>query len=83
MEYTVSWVVNVDADSPEEAAKICRKMQLDKNSIATVFNIVGNNGNVTTVDLGIETEPLNITQLDEDRWHQENDDPPSLDYPPW
>jgi len=86
MEYTVNWVVNVDADSPEEAAKICREMQLDKDSIATVFNIVDNKGNVTTVDLGInefETEPWNVTQLDEDRWHQETDDPPSLDDPPW
>lgn len=83
MDYTVNWVVNVDAASPEEAANICREMQLDRNSTATVFNIVDNKGNVTTVDLRFDTEPLNVTQLDEDRWHQENDDPPAMDDPPW
>jgi 2-hydroxychromene-2-carboxylate isomerase len=35
--YRVSWDIDIDADSPEEAAKIARECQLDPASLATVF----------------------------------------------
>lgn len=86
MEYKVTWSIEVDAESPKDAARISRQIQLDSNSTATVFDVTDEKGNVTTVDLRestvLDTEPFNIKQLDEDRWHQENDDPLDLS-PPW
>lgn len=37
--YLVTWEIDVDADSPEEAAQIAREIQLDDCSTATVFVI--------------------------------------------
>ena len=38
--YLVRWEIDLWADSPEEAARQARKVQLDKGSTATCFNIV-------------------------------------------
>ena len=38
--YSVKWKIDIWADSPEEAAKQARGVQLDKGSTATCFNIV-------------------------------------------
>ncbi len=37
--YKVVWEIELDADSPWEAAKLARDIQLDPESIATVFTI--------------------------------------------
>lgn len=50
-EYTVTWVVELEADNPRDAARIARKWQLDPNSWATCFDITDNAGNETTIDL--------------------------------
>ena len=43
--YLVKWEVDLWADSPEEAARQAREVQLDKGSTATCFNIVDNSKN--------------------------------------
>jgi hypothetical protein len=37
--YTVSWVIDVDAENELEASKQAREIQLDKDSTATIFNV--------------------------------------------
>lgn len=37
--YLVVWNIPIDASSPEEAANIARSIQLDAESLATVFSI--------------------------------------------
>jgi len=39
MFYTVKWLIEVDADTPEEAARKARKIQRDPESIATFFDV--------------------------------------------
>ncbi len=38
--YLVRWEINIDADSPVEAAKEARRIQLDTSSTATVFEVI-------------------------------------------
>lgn len=40
-EYRVVWEVELDANSPEEAAKMAQAMQRDPTSWATVFDVTG------------------------------------------
>lgn len=51
-EYMVAWVIEIDADSPEEAALLCRTIQRDPESAATVYNVTEVGGKTYTVDLG-------------------------------
>lgn len=39
-EFTVTWEIQVDAETHEEAARKARRIQLRKDSIADVFNVV-------------------------------------------
>lgn len=39
MLYTVTWDIDIDADSPEEAAKLALEIQRDPNSTATYFSV--------------------------------------------
>lgn len=38
-EYRVEWVIELDAESPEEAAAQALEIQRDPESIATVFRV--------------------------------------------
>ncbi len=50
--YLIKWEVDIEADSPQEAAKIAREMQLDPDSEAVVFDVTHpTTKEVTTVDL--------------------------------
>lgn len=40
MEYTVRWVTQVEAESPEEAAQVAADMQRDPTTLAIVFEVV-------------------------------------------
>lgn len=52
-EYRVQWTIDIDASSPEEAAREALAIQRDPASIATVFTISTKDAfEVTTVDLG-------------------------------
>jgi len=39
MDYLVKWEIEIDADSPREAAQKALAIQRDPNSIATVFAV--------------------------------------------
>ena len=39
MEYRVTWNIDLDAESFEDAARLAREIQLDTNSLATHFII--------------------------------------------
>jgi hypothetical protein len=51
MHYRVMWEIDVDANSPAEAAREALRIQRDTESWATVFTVNGPDG-VTTIDLG-------------------------------
>lgn len=55
--YLVTWEIELDAETPEEAARKALEIQRDPNSIATVFDVVDENAIATRVD---------ITALDEE-----------------
>lgn len=38
-EYVVEWIVEVDAESPREAAKLALAIQRDPDSTATCFSV--------------------------------------------
>lgn len=44
--YLVTWEIELDAETPEAAARAALAIQRDPNSLATVFNVDG-----TAIDL--------------------------------
>jgi hypothetical protein len=51
MHYLVTWDIDIDADNPQDASKMAREMQLDSDSVATVFKVEDDNGVKVTIDL--------------------------------
>lgn len=51
MEYNVTWVIDVDADTPKEAAEEALRIQRDFTSDAQVFEVEGEDGAVQQIDL--------------------------------
>lgn len=49
--YTVTWEIELDAESPVEAARIALETQRDRDSLATVFSVVDEEGNMDQFDL--------------------------------
>lgn len=49
--YFVTWEIDINADSSEEAALIARSYQLDAHTSANVFTVYDECGNAKTVDL--------------------------------
>ena len=66
--YLVVWEIDIDADSPEEAAREARAIQLDKESKATVFVLHSDNG-TDTIDTS--DEEIEKHSLREMRQHRE------------
>lgn len=51
-QYTVTWEIDIDANTPEEAAREALKIQRDTGSEATVFEVTDTSSEQTkTVDL--------------------------------
>lgn len=51
-EYLIEWTIEVEADSPEAAAREALKIQRDPSSTSTVFGVTGANpGDTITIDL--------------------------------
>ena len=50
-EYLVSWEINVDGNTPREAALAALEVMRDGNYNAVVFDVADGEGNVTRVDL--------------------------------
>ena len=51
MMMRVIWEIDLDADSPREAAEKALAIHRNPESIATVFDVVDKTGRKTTVDL--------------------------------
>jgi hypothetical protein len=54
--YTVRWEIDIDADTPEEAATRARAIQLDPDSAATFFEVLGQNGE-PNIEVDVWAEP--------------------------
>lgn len=50
-EYTVTWIMQLDAETPRDAAIAAQDMIRDVESDATVFYVTDKDGEETTVDL--------------------------------
>lgn len=50
-EYLVAWRIDLDVDSPQEAALNALAVQRDSQSSATVFDVTDERGATVTVDL--------------------------------
>ena len=53
MEYLVEWKIEIDADSPEEAARLARAIQLDPQNDADHFTVYDDHD-----------EPIEVNALD-------------------
>jgi hypothetical protein len=49
--FKITWAVDVDADTPEEAAWIAQKYQRNTDTTATFFDVQDEQGNITQIDL--------------------------------
>ncbi len=57
-ECLVSWDIEIEADSPQEAAKLAREIQLDPDNIATHFHVSKQGDeNVMCVELSPREKP--------------------------
>ena len=64
--YSVNWQIDIEAESPVEAARQALKIHRDQNSTATVFDIYDEDGNCTRVDL-LEIEEEQMGRIAGDR----------------
>ena len=69
--YVVTWEIDIDAESAEDAARQALAIQRDPNSLATIFDCVHveetEDGNIDV--LACDTERIDVTALDEERVH--------------
>jgi len=63
MEYKVTWTIELDAESPEDAAKKTLKIQRDNESLATHFVVQDKDGKEQEVDLLQDNEVLPISRI--------------------
>ena len=49
--YIVKWEIDIEAETPEDAAKQALYIHRDPQSIATYFNVIDEECNHTSVDL--------------------------------
>lgn len=56
--YKVTWDIELEADSPDEAAKLCLKWIKDPESVCTIFDVVDiESGEHTEIDLyGVDVD---------------------------
>ena len=58
-EYTINWTIEVDANSPEEAANQALEIMRDPDSTATVFEVIEIGGNtVKMIDAAGLSRPV-------------------------
>jgi hypothetical protein len=64
MEFRVIWEIEIEADSPKEAAEEARKIQLTPGMSASVFNVWGHvAGKMHRIDLVEEPDRLDRDEL--------------------
>jgi len=54
MEYRVTWTIDLDAESSEEAAQEALEIQRDPESLATHFTVTDEDGRTKEVEVGSE-----------------------------
>lgn len=66
MKYFVTWEIDVDAESPREAAQKALNIQRDENSLATVFKVytVEEEGSGPE-SLGVQETTVDLSSSDE------------------
>ena len=64
-EYHVTWEIDLDAASPQEAAEHALAIQRDPDSAATVFDVTDSTGTTDRIDLEGADESGNSDRLDE------------------
>ena len=63
--YEVIWKIDIDANSPEEAARIAREIQVDMHSEALAFDVVNKDGDSVFVELPMpEDEDFHVMSKD-------------------
>jgi len=62
--YRVSWVIDIEADSAEEAAREALAIQRDPQSLATVFTVEAKGD---TAGSPAQSEQIDLTGIDEGR----------------
>lgn len=60
MTYHVVWEIDIDADTPYEAAQMAQHYQQLPNTTATVFEVFDENGEAVFIDL-LDPEPEEIS----------------------
>lgn len=63
--YRITWSIDIDADSPEEAAASALIVQRDTESIALVFEVEWANKDADGFDCGFDSETIDL-------WDREN-----------
>ena len=58
-EYHVVWAIDIDAESPQEAAKLANEILQEPGNDAVVFTVVDEDGKGVIVDLieAVEDQP--------------------------
>jgi hypothetical protein len=51
MEFKINWKIEIDAETPLDAAREALRVQRDSGSTATVFEVTDENGDLFLVDL--------------------------------
>jgi hypothetical protein len=54
MQYRITWEIDVEADTPQDAARKALRIQRKRDSIATVFDVTDEAGRTSTIDLNPE-----------------------------
>lgn len=55
-EYRVIWEIDLEAESPVEAAKLAQAIHRDPNSTASIFSVVDQSGKRFEIDAALEGE---------------------------
>jgi hypothetical protein len=50
-QYRVRWEIDLDAESPKQAARIARNIQLEPGNEATVFSVIDEEKTMVMIDL--------------------------------
>jgi hypothetical protein len=74
--YRVSWTIDIDAGTPEEAAREAVATHRDPDSIASVFDVTGEDGKTVEVDLDRGTQQ--VKQRPYRVWFDFGNDDPQL-----
>lgn len=50
-EYRVTWTIDVDAESPEEAARVAEMCMLDPTRLGNIFEVTGEDNSFRFIEL--------------------------------